>query len=900
MKDRMRSLLDRKFEEIRRQEIDPELIAQSARRVWERLQSSEAGVPQRESGPAAAGASGPLEGCADFQALIPAYIARRLPEARSLLLEDHSRECSACRRAIHRARYGNGGASATDGPLSKPPRGWKLPLAAGLAVAAIVAIIVLAGIEGALPGLWTASGARATVESVNGSLYAISGQTPRPLARGMRLGPGEEIRTSPHSTAEIRLAGGSQVEMGMRADVSVTRGWFRTTIHLIQGSIIVQASRRDSQHLSVATRDCLISDQGTIFAVSEGVKGSRVSVLQGQVRVQAGGQSQTVRAGGQWSVGSSLTTIPIGEQISWSPDASRYAALLGELAGIGRKLQAMPPPPPRFSSQLIKLVPDNTVLYAAIPNLGPMLNQVQILLQGRLTRSVLLNQWWQKQQASGSPQTAEEILNRIRACSSYLGNEIVFAAERGTSGKLRPLVLAQVEKPGFRQFLEQQLTAVNLQNRPSGFRVVGDAASLPSRAANPQQIFILLKNNVMAAASDPDALRNVAALIRTGRSSGFSATDFYSAIQQRYRSGAVWLLAVDLEQISPQTVHKNQVTGVPGRRTGLDNVKYLFAESKEAGRRPENRVTVTFAGGREGLVSWLAGPSPMGTLDFVSPQASFAFSVVLRDPKTLVSELLGAGGQGNSGARQALALFESETGVSIENDLAASLGGEVTVAQDGPLLPTPQWLVALEVLNPERLEVSLQKLVSAFNENLGGVAGTLRLTQEERSGRTYYDLNLVPVARGMGGARGRLPRLHNIHYTFADGYWLLAPSQSQLERAIQNRETGYSLTRSPEFQKQLPEDGNAYFSALFYENLGRKLSPLLENLQASGTAAPGSGAWTAGLAKIAAPVLIGAYGEPDRIMLVSNQSPLGLGVNSILMTAAAALHRPAIKMHDGR
>jgi len=42
------------------------------------------------------------------------------------------------------------------------------------------------------------------------------------------------------------------------------------------------------------------------------------------------------------------------------------------------------------------------------------------------------------------------------------------------------------------------------------------------------------------------------------------------------------------------------------------------------------------------------------------------------------------------------------------------------------------------------------------------------------------------------------------------------------------------------------------------------------------------------------PVIIGAYGEPDRITLMSNGSPLGPGVNSLLMAAGAMLRMPAV------
>ena len=55
-----------------------------------------------------AGSSIHIESCAGFQALIPAFLAGTLPRETALLLEDHSRECIPCRRALIAARTPKG------------------------------------------------------------------------------------------------------------------------------------------------------------------------------------------------------------------------------------------------------------------------------------------------------------------------------------------------------------------------------------------------------------------------------------------------------------------------------------------------------------------------------------------------------------------------------------------------------------------------------------------------------------------------------------------------------------------------------------------------------------------------------------------------------------------------
>ena len=98
MKNKEEQVLDKVTAEIRNEKVDPAAVSAAADRVWARV-SAAAGEAEFQMP-----AIEHIEGCADFQSLIPAYLAGKLSEARSLLLVDHTHECIPCRKAMKEAR----------------------------------------------------------------------------------------------------------------------------------------------------------------------------------------------------------------------------------------------------------------------------------------------------------------------------------------------------------------------------------------------------------------------------------------------------------------------------------------------------------------------------------------------------------------------------------------------------------------------------------------------------------------------------------------------------------------------------------------------------------------------------------------------------------------------------
>src|SRR5436305_10705701 len=214
-------LLDDAVAQVVNDPVDPREVEAAAFRVWARLSQEGAqgaspnAAAEMTAAPAAPAPSHGLHGCEDFQSLIPAYLRGELSPARALLVEDHTRSCVPCRRALRDARDAQEGrkvAAVRPAAAARPAdrRVWQA-LPAVLLLALGFGVMTL--IQDRLAG-----GARmARVEAVEGTLYRVAGDSSPPIAARAQVAEGEEVRTAKRSTAMLRLADRSRIEMSERA-----------------------------------------------------------------------------------------------------------------------------------------------------------------------------------------------------------------------------------------------------------------------------------------------------------------------------------------------------------------------------------------------------------------------------------------------------------------------------------------------------------------------------------------------------------------------------------------------------------------------------------------------------------------------------------------------------------
>jgi hypothetical protein len=268
----------------------------------------------------------------------------------------------------------------------------------------------------------------------------------------------------------------------------------------------------------------------------------------------------------------------------------------------------------------------------------------------------------------------------------------------------------------------------------------------------------------------------------------------------------------------------------------------------------------------------------MGALEFISPNASMVNSVVMKNPKNIMEEIFQIIGSSDTNFPAKLAKFEAKTGVSVLDDITAPLGGEITVAFDGPVLPTPRWKAVVEVYDPATLQSTIGKLVDSFNREAASASsastsssiGSLQLTQQQVGSQTYYTIRNSTQAN------------FEIDYTYDDSYLIAGPDIATLSQAIQGRQSGNTLTHSPTFQALLPSDGYTNFSAIFYHNIGPVIGPLVDQIKTVGTLTAQQQKSIATLQENTAPGLIYVYGEPQRIVVASNTGFMGFDLGTLM------------------
>ena len=239
-------------------------------------------------------------------------------------------------------------------------------------------------------------------------------------------------------------------------------------------------------------------------------------------------------------------------------------------------------------------------------------------------------------------------MGSIREFGEYLGDEIAVSVSMDEKGEpVSPLVLAELRNSaGFQQFVEQQLQkyASNSRGTEGGrpvIRFVTDPMTATPAAADAgkkvNELYVWIQSDLFAASPKLEQLQALATLVQKGQTSSFTGTPFHNRVAQVYQEGAGLVVAANLERlIEKAKPDLMKGAGAEKRESaltqlGILNLKYFVLDQKTAEGKTHTAATVSFSDAQRGIPSWLADPGPMGSLEYISPDAISRGSVV-RDP----------------------------------------------------------------------------------------------------------------------------------------------------------------------------------------------------------------------------------------------------------------------------
>ena len=559
-----------------------------------------------------------------------------------------------------------------------------------------------------------------------------------------------------------------------------------------------------------------------------------------------------------FQTGAAQTTAESQSQTS-PDDLKKFSGLLTQLGGLLQKMQTrVESPALRNQSRLLSLLPESTLVYVALPNYGEASHQALAVFQQEVKDNAQLRAWWQQGEMATEGPKIEENLEKFYQLSQYLGDEVVISA--ASSGKQDPkfLLLAELRKPGLKDFLRQALKELAGKAKPAA-RVVDAAELATAKSGPPDEPVILVLPDLVVLAESLDVLRAFNAR-REHPTQDFAATEFGQRLAQGYEGGATIIAGADFQRIfklSSSNVHKDPTF----QRTGFSDLKYLVWEHKNVAGQAASQMELSFTGPRRGVASWLAVPGPMNSLDFVSPKAMVALSLLLKNPAQIFDDVKELATASNPNALASLSQAEEQMKLSLRDDLFSRLAGEITLEMDR-LTPTEQkWKLLLKTNDSAGLLATLNKFFAASQMTPGN---------SEEDGVTYYT---VPIPSS--------PKPQEIAYAIVESYLIIGSSRAAVAEAVHLHGTGESLAKSSKFQAALPPGNLAEMSALLYED------PVAMAALSMRQASPEMAALFSQSTTETTPAVICGYGDESALREASRSGSVDAG--AALVVAAIAI-----------
>ena len=160
------------------------------------------------------------------------------------------------------------------------------------------------------------------------------------------------------------------------------------------------------------------------------------------------------------------------------------------------------------------MMPENTVLYAAVPNLAATIIESNRIIEEKIQQNPALSDWFKNRRDPGM----NNAIAAIRDFGDQLGEEIAVGAAMDEKGEpVQPLILAELKNPaGFRAFVDAQVQKLSTSGKKGpDIQWVDDPNTAQPTANNPankigKEIYVWINGDVLVGSPKLDQLQRVA------------------------------------------------------------------------------------------------------------------------------------------------------------------------------------------------------------------------------------------------------------------------------------------------------------------------------------------------------------------------------------------------------
>ncbi len=626
---------------------------------------------------------------------------------------------------------------------------------------------------------------------------------------------------------------GSRFEMNANSSVTLKPQSALPDLELDRGEVLVSAK---SGNVKVVTPQIEVAGSDSVFSVVRGLRGSEVGVLSGSVELLHEGTRRQLAAGETFSSLGSRPE-PIIRRVAWSPNRDQWIAAIPQQL-TPTNTSATDTATPAGAPVPVKIIPAEVTASEAvsqptvISNFSKDVAFGTKLLPADVFSVVEIRSIEELLAPLGASNFAELVTreNIHKVMESVIQSADVPKEQIETvAWRIENVLLS----PDIRTLLESLNASFSFGITEHGPVMVAD---LGQRAPDVAEIVNYRLQPILTAFLDEDmrpwvAVENGFLLLARGRSDfeemssaaksaragGFGKSEFLGEIRDSI-AGSPFYVVLNIEKMRDTLTEK--VAGERGRaevntglkRLGLANMKGLVASTGLGDQASNQALRLFFEDEREGLMSWIAEPGPLASLDLFSPDAHLVTAMKVRRPAEVLQEVLGWINSSSS----KVAVPHTARQIDLFRNLSKTLGNEIAVGLENPLLPIPNVKVAIEVLDPDGFHDGMLALLDEIWLS-GSPAARVTADTEEYRGHLIVDFQYPGVPFGLS-------------YAIVNDFVVIGPGRAFVKNTIDIAIGGRSLSTQHAFQESLPARSGSHVSWLTYLSVDQDVAQAIETL----------------------------------------------------------------------